>query len=331
MLNDKITNPRELTLCKTISAITETVLGENLDGTPLYEVGWFDVDKESSWKPALSLIPVSKQSTYRPNVHVYQQFNVRGIESPFYAHYEGFTPRDDTVIVSGIEIGTVLDLSIPGGIFFLGGKGWYPTEYYDESFAEMNNPVYYTIKKESENLKESRLLQNVRGLYVSSEYKATMRLGPRGIYNLSYPATYNLIPRGKNTVVMVSTCAVPPKGFKEKLTVSEGHTINFEFGPPSDVALSNGINVMWELMHRARMIQSTEEVIARSPPLGSELMMYLVLESARRLKAVRGDRLSFRDVFDPNPSDVVNELFNLLPEGQDSEAKEGRVEQNVQE
>ncbi|MFX1483779.1 MAG: hypothetical protein ACFFCP_11405 [Promethearchaeota archaeon] len=331
MLNDKISDPRELTLCKTISAITETVLRENLDGTPLYEVGWFDVEKESSWKPALSLIPVSRRSTFRPNVHVYQQFRVRGIESPFYAHYEGFTPRNDTVIMTGIEIGAVLDVTIPGGIFFFGGKGWGSVEYFDDSFAEIDNPVYYMIKKDSENKKQSRLFQNVRGLYVSSEYKATIRLGPRGIYSLSYPATFMLIPRGKNTVVMVSTCAAPPKGFKEKLTVSEGRTVNFEFGPPSDVAFSNGINVLWELMHRAHMIQSAEEVIARSPPIGSELMMYLVLESARRLKAVQGDRLSFRDVFDPNPSDAVNELFNLLPEGQDSEEKEGRVEQNVQE
>jgi hypothetical protein len=140
-----------------------------------------------------------------------------------------------------------------------------------------------------------------------------------------------LIPRGRNTAMMVTTCAAPPKGFKEKLTVSEGRTVNFEFGPPSDVAFSNGINLMWELMHRAKMIQSTEEVIAKSPPLGSELMMYLILESARRLNPVQGDRLSFRDVFDPNPSDVVNELFNLLPESQDSEVKEERVEQNVQE
>ncbi len=321
----EIKEPRELTLCRTISAVTETALRDELAGTPLYEVEWYSTEKQSSWTPALSLIPVSRKSTFRPNVHVYQQIRVRDVETPLYTHFEGFTPRDDTVIISGIEIGAVLDYPVSAGFIILAGKGWTQLDYHEGGSARKNNPVAFLMKTEGENAKKSKIFVSFAELASGSQYTATIRLGPRGIYNLSYPAYFLLAPRGNQTVAMASTCACPPRGFKEKLTVPEGYSINYEFGPPSDKVFQNAVSLVRAVMRLAEMAKSVEHGSAQVPNLSSELMLYLLLESVRRANAAQNERLSFRDVFSPNPSEAISTLFSVLPEGKDIKVVEGKV------
>ena len=326
METDKGMEPRELALSTSISLITETLLKDTLAKAPLYEVIWSDMQKESSWKPALSLIPVSRESKFKTNVHVYQHFETRDSSVPFYAHYEGFTPRDDTVIVSGIEVGTVLDFPIPRGILlFATNTKWQLLDNYEGGAKTKDTPIWTVMKKEIDNQKVSKLFESVRNLASDSQYTATIRLGPRGVYSLSYPAYFMLAPRGSRTVAMVSTCAAPLGGFKKKLPIGDGYTVNYEFGFPSPGAFMSAVNVVKELARRAENVKCLQCGTAKVPEIASELMLYLLLESAKRTHAAHNERLSFQDVFSAAPSEATKELFSLLPEGKELIVAEGRV------
>ena len=143
--------PKEMALCQSIAAVTKRTLSQWLERAPLYDVSWGEQKKESSWSPALSIIPITKMSTYHTNVTVLQKLRFKESEDDVLVLYKAITPRDDTVIVTGLEVGVLVDAVAPRG-FKVDAEGLSRlVNNEDQTFQRLETPLDAVIRKEFAN------------------------------------------------------------------------------------------------------------------------------------------------------------------------------------
>jgi hypothetical protein len=304
--------PEEMALCQSIAAVTERTLSEWLEKTPLFEVSWREQKKESSWSPALSIIPVSRKSSFRSNVTVLQRLRFKGGEEDVLVLYKATTPRDDTVIVTGLEVGTLVDVVVPRG-FHVGSGGWTRFENNeDQKNQRKETPLGAVLRTEFQNTKKSKLMQTYVQLANSSEYVTSVRLtAPRKTLTINSPRGLFIAPYYNKTIVVATSCACPPNGFKRKIDLERG-TVNFEFGVPNDRILSTGINIVGQLSRLIKDYACDYPVSTTFESIEGLLALYLTFEASRKKYKPEENALTLSELFGFGEADRIGELMNLI-------------------
>jgi hypothetical protein len=304
-------NPEEMALCQSIAAVTDRTMSQWLEKTPLFEVSWREQEKESSWTPALSIIPVSRKSSFKTNVNVLQRIRFKGGEEDVLVLYKAITPRDDTVIVTGLEVGTLVDVTVPRG-FSTGAGGLRRFENKeDHKNQRQKTPLDAVIRREFQNEKMSKLAQTYVQLANASEYKSSIRMTGRSVYTISSPRGMIIAPYYDKTIVVATSCACPPDGFKRKIEL-EGRTVNFEFGVPHDSILGAAINLVGQLSRLTKDYACSYPVTTTFDSIEGLLTLYLMFEASRRRFKPEEGVLTLSEFFGFGESDRIGELMNSI-------------------
>ncbi|MGY5863455.1 MAG: hypothetical protein RTV41_02565 [Candidatus Thorarchaeota archaeon] len=305
-------DPEELALCQLIAAVTERTLSEWLEKKPLFEVSWREQQKESSWSPALSIIPVSRKSSFRSNVTVLQRLRFKGGEEDVLVLYKATTPRDDTVIVTGLEVGTLVDVVVPRGVH-VGSGGWTRFENNeDQKNQRKETPLDAVLRTEFQNTKKSKLVQTYVQLTNSSEYVTTVRLtAPRKTLTINSPRGLFIMPYYDKTIVVATSCACPPNGFKRKIELRRG-TVNYEFGAPNDNILRSAINIVGQLSRLIKDYACDYPVSTTFESVEGLLSLYLMLEASRRKYKPEENALTLSEILGYGTDDRISDLMNSI-------------------
>jgi hypothetical protein len=313
-MNKKPFGINETVLCQSLGGVAQQAFGKTLSRNPLYDIIWTEMEKKSVWSPALSLIPVSRKTRFNFNVHVLQQLFFGSSNEPVFVYYEGVTPRDDIVVICGMELGTILDFPIPQGLSVLGGTDKIsPLSSYSEPLKGDTDPGYSLFSRELENKWKSTLFGAFRQLAFTSTYYAQTKG-----YRASYHVYMALIPRGNHTLALVTTCACPVVGVKQKLRLESNKEVNYEVGVPETMKISNAITTLGHLSKRAQMVKCNNDVTSKFTEIESDLFLYLALETARREEAIEKERLTLDEVFIEPPNERCARILGLLPEKHDA-------------
>lgn len=303
--------PEEMALCQSIAAVTERTVSQWLEKTPLYEVSWREQKKESSWSPALSIIPVSRKSSFRSNVSVLQRLRFKGGKEDVLILYKAITPRDDTVIVTGLEVGTLVDVPIPRGFHF-GHEGWSQLDNNeDHKNQRKETPLGAVIRKEFENKKTSKLVQTYIHLRNSSEYMSSVRMTGRSKFTINSPRSILFAPHYDKTIVVASSCACPPNGFKRKIELEKG-TVNFEFGVPSEHVVNAAVNMVGQLARLAKDYACDYQVSTSFESVQGLLALYLMFEASRRKFKPDENVLTLSELFGFGTTDRIGGLMKSM-------------------
>jgi hypothetical protein len=303
--------PEEMALCQSITAVIDRTLSEWLEKTPLYEVSWREQQKESSWSPALSIIPVSRKSSFKSNVSVLQRLRFKGGEEDVLVMYKALTPRDDTVIVTGLEVGTLVDVTVPRG-FRIGQGGFMRFENKeDQKNQREETPLDAVLRKEFQNEKNSKLVQTYVHLANSSEYMSSIRMTGRSKFTINSPRSIFIAPYLNKTIVIATSCACPPNGFKRKIELERG-TVNFEFGVPNDSVLQSAINIVGQLSRLIKDYACSYPVSTTFESVEGLLALYLMFEASRRKYKPEENALTLSELLGYGKDDRISDLMNSI-------------------
>ncbi len=303
--------PEEMALCQSIAAVTERTMSQQLEKTPLFEVSWREQKKESSWSPALSIIPVSRKSSFKSNVNVLQRLRFKEGEEDILVLYKAITPRDDTVIVTGLEVGTLVDVMVPRG-FRVGSGGWTRFENNEDlKNQRKQTPLDAVLRKEFQNPKKSKLAQTYVHLADSSEYLSSIRITGRSKFTINSPRSIFIAPAYNKTIVIATSCACPPNGFKRKIELERG-TVNFEFGVPNGNVLKSAVNIVVQLSRLIKDYACNYPISTTFESVEGLLALYLMLEASRRKFKPEENTLTLSELFGFGTADRISDLMGSI-------------------
>ena len=232
-LEEPVLSERETALCRAIASVTDQVLGGQLEKPPLYEALWADTKKESKWAPTLSLIPVTRKTSYGVNIQVMQRLRLKGGANEVYLNYKAISPKADRAIITGIEMGGFVDYVIPRGLL-LSTKIVYVGNKEDRKGQKITNPLMTALRREVHYQKKSKLMQVYNSLSSGIEYDR---------FKITSPRYMLVVPRVDRTMIIVSSCANTLKGPKTKVTLENGRQQSIRFGVPNTKILVNVVSL----------------------------------------------------------------------------------------
>ena len=112
-------NDLERALCEAISVATQRAFPDWLAQPPFQEGNWTDQKKEAKWSPALSLIPVKRETSYGVNIRAIQRLRFKDGPTEFYASYSAVQTKNRQVILLGIDVAMIVPYVLPRGVFML--------------------------------------------------------------------------------------------------------------------------------------------------------------------------------------------------------------------
>ena len=301
---------QEMALCQMVASVTDQTLTQYLETKPLYEVSWRDKKKESSWSPALSIIPVTRKSSYGINVNVLQRLRFKGGSSDVIVLYKAITPRDDTVIVTGLEVGVLAEGSAQRG-FHVDASGWSRLENNEDRPGQTTvTPLDSVLRMHLQNAKSTNLMRSYTHLRSSAEYVGTVRMTRRSQFNISSPRSMMLAPYHDETIVVATSCACPPNGFKRKIELESG-SVNYEFGVPSPAILQNAVDVVGKLSRLVQAYPAEHPVSTTFDGISGQLALYLMLEAIRQRHRPGETPITLSEIYGEDSRDRLGELMAL--------------------
>jgi len=294
-------------LCEVLDDVTQKTLGKQLAGKPSYEVVWLEKMQEKSWVPALSLIPMKRMHSFGFNVRALQLLFFKDSEEPVYVMYGCFTPRDGLVIVASIEVGVLLDFTVPRGLIMkkdelslLRNRG--------ESSQSTTNPLDAVIRREMEHKKKSKLMQSFKGLDTDIGFEDVDTKVDRYLV---------IAPRNNRTLVAVSSSARPPKQVKKTILYPEGNWPRKKgcyFWMPNNETLADAIALLGHAANRASTVRCDYPVTSLLPEVQGLLPVYLALEAGRMELMPEDDSLSLDEMMGRQHSERVSSIKESIPE-----------------
>ncbi len=300
----------EMALCQMVASVTDQTWTQYLEQKPLYEVSWRDRKKESSWSPALSIIPVTRKSSYGINVNVLQRLRFKGGTSDVVVLYKAITPRDDTVIVTGLEVGVLADGTAPRG-FHHDANGWSRLENNEDRTGQSNiTPLDVILRMHLDNQKRTNLMRSYTQLKNSAEYVGTVRMSGRSTFNISSPRSFMIAPYHDKTIVVATSCACPPNGFKRKVELDRG-SVNFEFGVPNPKILQSAVDVVGQLSRLVQAYATDSPVSTTFDGISGQLGLYLMLEAIRQRHSPGETPITLSEIYGTDSRDRLGQLMAL--------------------
>lgn len=325
--------PAHTELCKVIGGETASLFNGQY-GFPqkrrdsLYEVVW--TAKQQEWHPALSFIPLKK--SYQSNVRVLERTYLEGWDEAIYNLYTAFTPHDNAVLVTGIEVGTILDFAVPRGLIItdstsIRGPPFMATPLTnigDEAAASKVNPLLALIQTEIDNHKwgmksGSRLTTFIQELKSDGETPFVGRMPPKN-FNVRFPKCLGIVPVGNQTLIVASTCG--PASIEEKQRLDHGRVVRdvaisrgivkFYIAPQSSVQFVYAFSAMRQASKIAGMAK--HDGLVRSKPIAEmgHLPLFMFVESLRRQYQPETNEISLHEIFGTMKSPRVTELVNIF-------------------
>ncbi len=296
---------RELELCKVVGAMTQEYISQYLDSNPVYEAEWKEIQKESKWAPTLSIIPVTRKTSYGINVRVFQRFRLKGVSNDTFVCYSVFTPNKGNAIFTGIDVCAIDNYTIPRG-FFLIKSFIILSNIDDHPDTPKSNPLEASLRLEIKNQKKSKLMRHYNQLNSSFEYR---QLG--GGYQLKSPRFMAASPVGNKTWIMIHTCANPKKKAKiEYPDPRTGKKRKVNVGVPSGESLLKAIAALGELARYIKEFAVDYEAISKVPEMDNPMPLYLTLEAIRQIKMPNDPPLYFGETTGEIQSERIKTLMN---------------------
>ncbi len=317
MPNNQISlNEREIELCKVVDAVTRKYLSQYYEENPVYEVKWEENKEEFKWTPTLSIIPETKQPTNGINIQVHQRFKLKGVKNCIYATYNIHAPDEKTIVFAGIDVGTIVDYTIPRGYFLfdkhkrlaaLPNVGEKPS-------AHHYNPLLSSLKLEVENQKKSRLIKMFNLLCREFVYKTMTSK-----YLITSWKFIISTPVGSKSWIIVHTCANSKNTTKIRVPHPKtGRSYSVKIWMPDGVMLARAIALLGEVVRYNKDYAIESEKISRIPKLWGPMTLYLTLEAFRQKMLPDDPPLYFGEVTGNINSERVkiltNEFLKLIPD-----------------
>ncbi len=324
--------PAHIELCRTIGGETAYCFsGQGLfpqrRRDSLYEVVW--TAKRQELRPALSLIPVKR--SYQTNVRVLERTYLEGWDETIYTLYTAFTPADNAVIVTGIEVGTILDFAVPRGLIITDSDSFRgppfkatPLTNIGVEAASKANPLLALIQMEIDNhefnmAKGSLLTSYIDKFKSDGETPFVGRMPPKN-FHVRYPKCLIIVPVGSQTLIAASTCGAASIDEKERLDhgrvvrdVSiDRETVKYYIAPQSWLELGYAFGAVSQASKIAGKAKYDGSVRSRLIGEAGDLQFLMLVESLRRQHQPKTNEISLHETFGTMKSSRVAELVEPL-------------------
>lgn len=253
------------------------------------------------YNPTIELVKqgvIKDTDQYAPNLLALHRFNIRDIKFPVYCMYTGTTTSHFDVAFWSIEVGTVLDFSVPRGLLITDEISFTkpyrvaPLENVGDTSQPKDNPLLSLVNQEIENRKKSELFEQFHWLEREAEIQFLYTK-----FKSQIPKWILVLPRENFTILIVHSGNSGHGALAEEVEMV-GKIQKFRILPPRTSNVRSSFNVLRNMVEFASYTKTDSKTSSLLPRVekerysGTILGHYLIREAKRKCDAPEGSPIA---------------------------------------